>query len=168
VTSRTDQSALPQLAERLSPLRLFAGLKGRGADDRMDVATAVMIPMVAAMMADGRNEDEELSQIEGICAFSPIYDRYSPTEIGALIVRSVKQVEDSGFADACQKVGQFLSPALRETAFVFAVRVVFSDGYVGRLEREIMERMIQWLQLDSERARTLVDVVSVMHHPATA
>ena len=134
----------------------------------IDVPTAVMIPIVAAMLADGRVEPEELLQIESVCASSPIYERNSSAENDYIISRAGKLIQDHGLDGACQRACQCLSPALRETAFVHAVRVIFSDGYVGQLEREVIDKMISWLEMDRERARMMVDVVSVMQHTAIA
>jgi len=147
---------------------VFAGLKGRGADNILTVEAAAMIPMVAAMLADGRVEDEEFAQIEHICAFSPLWDRNSQTENAAAIVRTIKLIEDHGIPATCQRAAALLSEPLRETAFAFAVRVVFSDGYVGQLERDVVEQMIPWLGLSPDRARMIIEVVSIMNHPATA
>ena len=149
-------------------MNLFRGLKGRGADTDLDVPTAVMVPIVGAMLADGRVEEEELFQIDAICAFSPIFDRNSSFENELLIMRVTRLIEDYGLQQVCDNAARVLSPALRETAFVYAVKVVFSDGHVGRLERDIIEQMTRWLQVDPDRARTMIDVISVMQHPASA
>lgn len=149
-------------------LSLFRGLKGRGADGNLDLETATMIPLVAAMLADGNIEEAELLQIHSICASSPILERNSRRENEYLIGHAMQIIEDVGVAEACIRAASALSPALRETAFVHAVRVVFADGYVGQLEREIVDRMIDWFKIVPERAQMMVEVVSIMQHPATA
>lgn len=147
---------------------LFRGLKGAGATQELDIATAVMVPIVAAMLADGLTTLEELQEIKYICSTSPIFDRNSSTENEHIIARATRIIEDGGLAGALTRVANALSPALRETAFVHAVRVIFSDHYVGRLEQEIIEQMTGWLRIDRERARNMVEVVSIMQHPETA
>ena len=147
---------------------LFGGLRGKGADETLDIPTAVMLPLVAAMLADGRVEDDELAEIHSICAASPIFERNSRFENEYLIGHAIKLIEDLGVADACKRARAMLSANLRETAFVHAVRVIFSDGHVGGLEREVIERMTEWLEIDSERARMMVEVVSIMRHPVGA
>jgi uncharacterized tellurite resistance protein B-like protein len=146
---------------------LFAGLLGRGIDDHVDISTAVMIPLVAAMLADGRVDDREIEQIHSICASSPIFERNSAAEIEHLILRATHILENEGLARAFGKTAQVLSVHLRETAFVHAVRVIFSDGYVGELEEQAVEQMIELLSIDRERARMMAEVVSIMQHPAT-
>jgi uncharacterized tellurite resistance protein B-like protein len=154
-----------QLSERA--LSLFSGLRGRGADLSLDLATAVMVPIVAAMLADGRVEEEEVLQIEAICATSPIYERNSIADNERLINHATRMIEDQGIEKMCRAAAHVLSPALRETAFVYAAKVIFSDGFVGQVEREVMESLSEWLEIQTERARVLIDVVSVMQHPLT-
>ena len=161
-----DRAAIPTTTGAFT--NLFAGLRGRGIDESLDIPTAVMIPIVAAMLADGRVDDQELLQIASACSSSPIFDRNSSAENDFLVARAMKLIEDHGLGGACARARQFLSPALRETAFAQAVRVIFSDGHVGMLEREVVEEMINWLEIDRDRARMMVEVVSVLQHPPTA
>jgi tellurite resistance protein len=147
---------------------LFDGLKGRGADGEIDVPTAIMIPLVAAMLADGWVEDEELLEIQSICASSPIFSRNSRSENEHLVALATRMIQDDGFEKSIARSVRVLTPALRETAFVHAIRVIFSDGYVSKSERETVENMIEWLQIDHGRARVMVEIVSVMQHPNTA
>ena len=146
---------------------LFSGLRGKGTE-ALDVSTAVMVPIVAAMLADGSIDDNEVSQIRSICAWSPIYARNSVEQDTSIIVRAIRMVEDEGSDAMCSKAAALLSPALRETAFVFAVRMVFADGHVGRSEEALVERLAGWLSLDGARAQSFVETVSVMQHAADA
>lgn len=164
----TDEqtSALAKTSEVL--MNLFAGLRGKGLGGKIDVQTAVMVPIVAAMIADGRVKDEEMRQIRSVCEFSPIFERNSTAQNEFLIAYASQIIDDKGLEPACKWAGGFLSPALRETAFVHAVRVIFGDGYVGQIEREVVEQMVNWLQIDSSRARMMVEVISVMQHTESA
>lgn len=149
-------------------MKLFAGLRGQGADAELDTPAAVMVPIVAAMVADGRIDDDELEYIHFICGSTPIFERNSKADNEYLINRSMRLIEDHGIEGMCRKAANLLSPALKETAFVHAASVVFSDGHLGRLEKETIENMIAWLEINPERARMFVEAVSVMRHPATA
>lgn len=143
---------------------LFSGLMGRGADTSLDVGTAVMIPMVAGMLADGSIDDDEVRQIRSICVWSPIYARNSMDRDTEIILKAIRLVEDLGAQSACEKARDFLSPGLRETAFISAVRLVFSDGHVGQKEQRTVENLVGWLAIAPERARMLVEAVSIMQH----
>lgn len=145
---------------------LFSGLagKGAGAGAALDAPTGVMIPIVAVMLADGAIDDEEVRQIRSICAWSPIYLANSMDRDTEIIMRAIRIVEDHGAEAACHKAREALSPGLRETAFVSAVRIVFSDGHVGAAEQRMIENLAQWLQIDSARARMMIETVSIMQH----
>jgi len=145
---------------------LFRGLRGKGADEVLDVPASLMIPLVVAMLADGRVAADEMAEIHAICAASPIFERNSRFENEYLIDRAMRLIEGRGMEQACLAAKAILSPNLRETAFVHAVRVIFSDGHVGRLEEDVIDRMIGWLEIAPERARMMVEVVSIMRHPA--
>lgn len=149
-------------------MNLFAGLRGRGASPKLDLQMAVMCPIVAAMLADGRVEDSELLQIHAICLTSPIFERNSKSENDRLIMTMARMIEDYGFETVCGLAAAVLTPALRETAFTNAAQVIFSDGYVGPLEQSVMEDLAAALEIPEDRARVLVEVVSVTQHPATA
>lgn len=146
---------------------LFSGLRGKGAE-ALDIQTAVMVPVVAAMLADGEIDDKEVGQIRSICAWSPIYARNSQDRDTEIILSAIKRVQADGAEVVCRQAADLLSPALRETAFVFAVRMVFADDHVGRSEELLIERLAGWLLLDSARARSFVETVSVMQHTAAA
>lgn len=146
---------------------LFSGLRGKGAE-ALDVSTAVMVPMVAAMLADGEMDDSEINQIRSICVWSPIYARNTRDQDTNIILRAIKRIKDAGTEPMCREAAELLSPGLRETAFVFAVRMVFADGNVGQSEEKLIEQLSGWLSLDSGRARSFVETVSVMQHTADA
>ncbi|RYD98133.1 MAG: hypothetical protein EOP61_15890 [Sphingomonadales bacterium] len=147
---------------------LFSNLMGRGLDAEVDKSTAVMIPMVAAMAADGNIDDDEIAQIRSICVWSPIYATNSRDQDTQIILRALRLVGDHGAEAACTKAAEVLSPALRETSFCFAARIVFADEHVGLREQKFLEDLIPLLGLDAGRARQIVEVVSIMQHPLNA
>lgn len=147
---------------------LLAKLRGRNAESVDDVPTAVMTPIVAAMLADGRVDEAEVLHVETICATSPIFERNSSVQNERLILHVTRMVEDRGPEAMCKLAAQTLSPALRETAFVYALRVIFSDGYVGEVEREVVERLTDWLTIPEARAAVMIDVASVMQNGVDA
>lgn len=149
-------------------MSLYDKLKSRGAEETMDVAMAVMAPIVAAMLADGKVEEEEVLHVETICATSPIFERNSSTQNQRLILQVTRMIEDRGPESVCKRAAAVLSPALRETAFVHAGKIVFSDGYVGELERQTIDRLTDWLELEPQRAAVIMDVVAVMQNPPDA
>lgn len=125
-----------------------------------------MVPIVAAMLADGVIEDDEINQIRSICAWSPIYSRNTRDKDTEIILNAIKRVKADNAESTCRQAAELLSPGLRETSFVFAVRMAFADGHVGQSEEVLIEQLVQWLSLDASRARSFVETVSVMQHTA--
>jgi len=147
---------------------LLAKLRGRSGENVDDVPTAVITPIVAAMLADGRVDEAEVLHVETICATSPIFERNSSVQNERLILHVTRMVEDRGPESMCRKAAAVLSPALRETAFIYALRVIFSDGYVGDLEREVVSKLTDWLGIPEDRAAVMIDVASVMQNGVDA
>jgi len=147
---------------------LLSGLNGKNASDELSIPGAIMVPLVAAMLADGRVEPEEIAEIDAICAVSPIFERNSKFENEYLIANAAILIEKHGVEDACRRAKKVLSQDLCETAFVHAVRVIFSDGIVEDLENRIIEDMTRWLEIEPSRASMMIEVVSVMQRSITA
>ncbi|HEX8301477.1 tellurite resistance TerB family protein [Sphingomonas sp.] len=143
---------------------LFSSLMGSAAVPTLDKSTAVMIPMVAAMTSDGDIDDDEIRQIRSICVWSPIYAHNSMDQDTDIILRAIRMIKDLGAEAMCVRAGELLSPALRETAFCFAVRLAFADGFVGTKEQDFVERLMGWLAVDPARAQHVVEVITMMQH----
>lgn len=149
-------------------LRIFLESRVKIGAGTLGTDGALMVPIVAAMVADGRVDDQEIDQIHSICKSSPIYDRNSWTDNDSLIGSVLRLIEDHGAELMCRQAAEQLSPALRETAFVYAVMVIFSDGHVGKLEREVIENLIKWMSLPEDRARIMIEVVTIMRRTTNA
>lgn len=147
---------------------LFSGLRGKGVDQSLDVSTAVMAPVVCAMLADGNVDDDEIRQIRSLWVWSPIYARNSAEQDEEIILRALHFVDENGAEAVCRRAATVLSPGLRETAFIFATRVVFADGFIGAKEQEAISAIAGWLEIDERRARTMVEFVSIMQHTAAS
>lgn len=147
---------------------ILAKLRGRGSETVDDIPTAVMTPIVAAMLADGRVDEAEVLHVETICATSPIFERNSAAQNERLILHVTRMVEDRGPEAMCRLAAGTLSPPLRETAFIYALRVIFSDNNVGDLEREVVGNLANWLEVPEPRAAMMIDIASVMQNGVDA
>ena len=143
---------------------LFSSLLGRGNSPDLDVGTAVMIPMVSAMLADGSIDDDEVTQIRSICLMSPIYANNSRDKDTNIIMRAIKMVDEDGPELMCQKAAGFLSAQLRETALAFAILLVLSDGHVSRKEEELIDKLVAWLSVDPARAEIIIQAAAILRN----
>lgn len=163
--STTEAPSRVRGARRLTP-GIISQLFGRGRESELDLPTALMIPIVGAMLADGIVEEEELFQIDAVCAYSPVFERNTSYENELLILRTTRLIEDHGLTKMCRQAAELLSPALRETAFCYAVKVIFADGRYGEVEQAVIREVREALEIDADRAATIIDVISVMRHAA--
>lgn len=147
---------------------LFDKIRGQANKIALDAQKAVMTVMVAAVKADGNIEDDEVAQIRSLCVWSPIFTRNTKEEDTAVIVFADNFTSDEGLEGAVRKAGEVLSPGLRETAFCFATRIAFADGYLGEKEKAFLSSLVDWLKLQEDRARQIVEVVAIMNHDANA
>ena len=147
---------------------LFDKIRSQASRVTLDAQKAVMTVIVAAVKADGNIEDDEVAQIRSLCVWSPIFARNSKEEDDALIVFADNFTADEGLEVAVSKAGEALSTALRETAFCFASRIAFSDGYLGEKEKVFLYHLVPWLKIDEDKALQIVEVVAIMNHDSTA
>lgn len=143
---------------------LFSKLRGRGAPEDLNIGTAVMIPMVAAMLSDGSIDEDEVVQIRSICLVSPIFANNSRDKDTEIILRAIRMVEDEGAKITCGKAANVLSPALRETALAFAVLLVMADGHIGQKEEQLIDNLVSWLSVDGDRAEIIVEVAALFRN----
>lgn len=143
---------------------LFSKLSGRGAPKELDVPTAVMVPTVAAMLADGQIDDDELVQIRSIFVLSPIFASNSRERDTEIILKAVRLIEDDGPKAMCERAKAVLSPELRETSLAFAIMMVMSDGHIGHKEEQLIDDLVSWLEIDGNRAEMIAEVCAIMRH----
>ena len=143
-----------------------AGLKAKGIDDRLDVPVAIMIPMVSMMWADKTCHLAELDCIHAICTSSPIFLRPSRSHIDGWIAEAEKFIREYCGNDetACRRANEVLTKPLRETAYAFAVKVLFADEKVTETEKLRANQLADWLQVDHSLASDIVKVISILRH----
>lgn len=145
---------------------LFADLKGLGIDEVQEIPVAVIVPMVVMMWADKKKHEAETDLIHAICNTSPIFLKPTHRQIETWITEAEKIVHEVGSNDekACQRVKIALSEPLRQTAFAFAVQVLFADEKVTSEEKDKAEQLAGWLDVDRSLAADIIKVVSILRH----
>jgi tellurite resistance protein len=141
---------------------LFSSLRGGGSSREIDLQTAVMIPSVSAMLADGSIDDDEIVQIRSICLMSPIYASNSRDEDTRIIVRAIKMIESDGAEQMCGKASEVLPTEMKEAALAFAVLLVMSDGHVSSKEERLIDNLVNWLGVEPSRAEMIVQVSAIL------
>ena len=137
-----------------SAMGLFDGFKQRTTES-FNEQQAIMTIVIAAIKADGQISGEELQRLRGICALSPIFASNSADQDSANI-NFADMVTGQLGDQAVVKAAAALSPALRETAFVFASDMVLADGVLGTSEERFVEDLAKRLDIPENAAKAII------------
>ncbi|WP_420587199.1 tellurite resistance TerB family protein [Ruegeria sp.] len=128
----------------------------------------VLAPAVLTMAADGRIDEAEVVQLTNMLAFSPIFLPLGGKATGDMIKAVLKDLQKSGPDKVITESAQTLSPALRETAFCFAMRVAMADGVLEESEKNVLSGTASRMQLSQESFDSIIQVVTMMQRSAAA
>ena len=151
------------------PPNLFANLQGKGIQDTLDVPVATMVPMVAMMLADQKH-DSETELIHAICATSPIFLKPTHRQVDDWISEADRIIRESAESEekACRRARDALTKPLRQTAYAFAVQVLFADEKVTAEEKTKAEQLADWLGVERPLAGEIIKVISILRHGRNA
>ncbi len=132
------------------------------------IAKAVITPAVSTMVSDGNVSQVELAQLSNMCSFSPVYFEFSQQELERMILEIMHEISSVGHHGAIQRAAVSLSPALRETALCFAMRIALADGVIEEGEKESLLITAATLQVDVQRFQQIFEFVVMMQRPSNA
>ena len=147
-------------------INLFANLKAKGIQDKLEVPVAIMVPMVAMMWADKHKDDAETELIHSICASSPIFLKPTHRDIDDWITEADRIIHETPGGDekACRRAKDALTKPLRQTAYAFAIKILFADEKVTAEEKAKAEHLAEWLDVDRPLAGEIIKVISILRH----
>ena len=140
---------------------LFDNLFGDKAADRRPLTEAEGFAgvLLAAAACDGHAGKQEVADLRAVLArmklFADLTDGRWRTMSDTLF-RLLKRDGVLGLADRCAAV---LPPELRDCAFANACDLILADGVVEDAERAFLEHLQRVLELDSDAALTIVEVM---------
>ena len=132
------------------------------------IARSVLIPAVSTMIADGDVSEFELAQISNLCMFSPIYLPLGGEKVQMLVKDIIDEISTDGHPETIKRAAEMLSPALRETALCFAMRVALADGHVDEGEKNSLSQTGYFMGIEPAVFDNILSVVAMMQRPATA
>ncbi|MEM6944112.1 MAG: tellurite resistance TerB family protein [Pseudomonadota bacterium] len=110
----------------------------------------VLTAAVSAMIADGDIDRLEHKLLHDLTPFSPLFAGITEGEITGIEREIIQRIREVGHETAIQEASAALSPALRETALVFAMRVVLIDGIADPGEIRSLEQMAATMSISNE------------------
>ncbi|MEM9046466.1 MAG: tellurite resistance TerB family protein [Pseudomonadota bacterium] len=119
------------------------------------------------MIADGSISESEKAQLANMMSFSPIYAHHDAKQI----VGCINEVLESLKGDPAQVLtgsAERLSPALRETALCFAIRIALADGHVDDGERTALIATAASMQIEPSSFGAIFEVMSMLQRRADA
>lgn len=140
---------------------IFSKLRGAPAVDTT-LAKAALMPAVLTMIADGDIDDAEIFQLQNLCAFSPIFTPVGPEKVAALIKELIDDLGKQGIAPLIQSSKALLSPPLRETAVLFAMRIALADGRIDAAEEKSLLALGQNFEIPEAQFMKMFEVVSIL------
>lgn len=139
-----------------------------GSQPDMALAKAILIPSVSTMIADAVIHPRETAQLSNICGFSPIFAEIGPNVVSALSSEIMEDIKRDGHVPVIESAAGVLSPALRETAFCFAVRIALADGILDDREKAALAAISKALAIPDSVATKIFDVIAMMQRPIGA
>ena len=132
------------------------------------IARAILIPSIGVMASDGRMDERELLQLNNVVSFSPIFSPLDGKTVTGLCSEILTSFKNRGARAVYAEAKAGLSPALRETAMCFALRIASADGRLDESEREALSYLAVEFEIPMETFEAMAMVLGMMQRPATA
>jgi tellurite resistance protein len=132
------------------------------------VARAILIPSIGVMASDGQMDDRELHQLNNVVSFSPIFSQLDGKTLTGLCKDILTSFNNRGARAVYAEAKAVLSPALRETAMCFALRIASADGRLEEGEREALSYLAAEFEISMETFEAMATVLGMMQRPASA
>ena len=141
---------------------LFSKLAGlRSAPKKANDELILVHAMLLMAGVDGYIEDAEIETVEAFVATLP---EFRDKNFGDMIAEANKLVARyGGLKESVKAVGELSTPALRRKAFVLAADIAMSSGDVDDKEEALLETMQRILDVDSEVADKILEVLSLKY-----
>ncbi len=132
------------------------------------IARAILIPSIGVMASDGRMDERELLQLNNVVSFSPIFSPLDGKTVTGLCSEILTSFKNRGARAVYAEAKAGLSPALRETAMCFALRIASADGRLDESEREALSYLAVEFEIPMETFEAMAMVLGMMQRPASA
>ncbi|MDP1561507.1 MAG: tellurite resistance TerB family protein [Pirellulaceae bacterium] len=120
--------------------------------------------LLCASACDGHIADDEGQALFLILGQKKLYQRLSEQQFSTLFDRLLGQLRRGGPEKLLEKCLPVVPPELKESVFANAVDIVLSDGTVEESEKEFIDSLKLKLEIDDQRAKTIVKVMVYKNH----
>lgn len=142
---------------------LFDRLTGGASDAPLNKQEAFAAIMLAIIAADGDISDEEVEDFGARVNRMQLFNNMSGRQFPDMINKLFRILKKSGVSELINKAVPALTPDLRETVFVVAVDMIFSDGIVENEEKAMIEKLHAQLEISDALVAQTLDVMLIKH-----
>ncbi|MEM6680057.1 MAG: tellurite resistance TerB family protein, partial [Pseudomonadota bacterium] len=121
-------------------MNLMERLRAAGRLSDRTLQRNVLTAAISTMVADGAVDRIERKLLRDMLVPSPLFAGVSEGEIEAIQLEVLDAIEARGHQAVIAEASAALSPALRETALLFAMRIAFIDGVADQGEINSLEQ----------------------------
>jgi hypothetical protein len=116
--------------------------------------------LLCASACDGHMAEEETRSLFLTLSQKKLYQRMSQQQFGTMFDRLMGVLKKGGTEKLLEKCYPVVPPELHETVFANAVDIVMASGSVDTEEKEFIDDLSTKLELDEQRAKTIIKVMS--------
>jgi tellurite resistance protein len=117
--------------------------------------------LLGAAANDGHLADEEMSSLFGTLGRMKLYQNVPEQRFRQMFDRLIGILKRNGPEELIRQSLPAVPPELRETVFACAADIVLADGVVEQSEKEMLQNLMIALELDGNRAQTIVKVMVI-------
>ncbi len=115
--------------------------------------------LLGASACDGHIAEEEIQSLFTILGRMKMYQYVPPHKFNSMMDRLLGLLKRGGPEKLLDTAAAAVPPELRETVFANACDIVLADGIVEPDEKEFMDNLLIKLELDSNRAKDIIQVM---------
>ena len=131
-------------------------------------AEAFAAVALAAVACDGELAAVEARGLRQQLEFRQPFCAMDDAAMAGLLDRLLAILREAGWQALVQQAAPHLDPAQAETAFAVAASLTQADHVESSSEQSFLEQLSATLQLATERADTILDVVSLLNRDSLA
>lgn len=133
------------------------------------VQEGVLTPAVCAMLCDGQEQPTEFLQLYAMLKMSPIFEGLTEEKFCELLAVIKARLKSGVEAQKLiREATQPLSTPLKETAYAFALRMLFVDKSLHMSELHFRDNVGTWIGVQNPVAGKIRETMEIMARPSTA
>ncbi len=125
------------------------------------LAEALLAVAICASAADKKLSQEELDRALYIATGHALFTHHDMESLQELADRLLNVILSIGVAEMLEKAEKILTPALKETAFAWAVDVVQAHEGVATSEESFLDELVTAFGLDTRIVKKIIEVTEI-------